>query len=51
MSQMLHGTTKLTEKDRDAALAFLSEFKDVIALEEDELDHPVIVQCSFDIGN
>ncbi|KAL5517078.1 hypothetical protein EMCRGX_G002547 [Ephydatia muelleri] len=48
---MLHGTTKLTEKERDAAVALLSEFKDVIALGDDDLGRTGIVQHSIETGS
>ena len=49
--QMLHGTMKLTEKERDANVTLLSEYKYVIALGEDDLDQTDIVQHSIDTGS
>ena len=49
--QMLHGTMKLTEKERDANVTLLSEYKYVIALGEDDLDQMDIVQHSIDTGS
>ena len=51
VQQMLHGTTKLSEKERDAAVALLSEFKDVIALGDDDLGRTGIVQHSIETGS
>ena len=51
VQQMLHGTTKLSEKERDAAVALLSEFKDVIALGDDDLGRTGIIQHSIETGS
>ena len=48
---MLHGADKLSEKERDAAASLLQEFKDVIAVGENNLGHNSLVYHSIDTGS
>lgn len=48
---MLRGADKLSDKERDAAASLLLEFKDVMAVGENNLGHTSLVYHSIDTGS